>query len=207
MNHDEETWLVQLANGDVRMMTVEQLDEAFQKGTIDESTLVRRDGAGAWVKLGDELGQSEPAEAPPSPQSSVSTHPVMTDLPSADDAHLELESMLRAGRRRRWILGGVVATAVLGAFAVVTAVNVSRMRTHAALAAEIATTHIAAPSDPEPETVTNTDSNKNTDEDRARRRRNRAAQGAGQTSAPSDAPASTVFHNGGDDHDPLNGKL
>jgi hypothetical protein len=212
-SHDDDTWLVQLANGDVRMMTLEQLDDAFQKGDVDESTRVRRDGASKWMTLGEELCMSSESQSatslsppPPSPQSSISTHPVVADVPasspSTDD--FDLEASLRSSRRRKWILGTTVASAVVIGLAAVTAVNVSRMRPHAPLAAEIPTTiHVAAPSDPEPEPTTKTDSK---DKDKSRRHRNHAVQNA-PTPTPDDKPASTVFHTNGDAYDPLNAKL
>jgi hypothetical protein len=221
--HEEDTWLVQLASGDVRMMDLDQLDEAFQNGTVDENTLVRRDGASKWVKLSEELGdhthEHEPAPTPapasipapapvsvaPKPQTTASTAPVVADVLSAHDAHEELEAALRSARRRRWVIGSVMATAVLGALGAVTVVNVMRMRAHGPVIAEIPTVHVAAPSDPEPEETTKTTDNK--DANRARRHRNRAAQGTGGTTTSDDKPASTVFQNGGDQYDPLNGKL
>lgn len=215
MEHDtieEENWFVQLAGG-VRMMNVEQLDAAFQNGTIDEDTLVRRDGTTQWIKLSEELAMSSPPP-PPLAESgtataaeSVSTHPVVSDVrPSTDDLdHHDLEAALLASRRRRRVAFGVLAAAVVAGFAVVTAINVVRLQKHAALAAELATVRVSAPSDPEPEaTTTKTDTNNN--HARPRRNRNNTAQGV-SSATPDDKPASTVFQNGGDQYDPLNGKL
>jgi len=55
---DCEEWLVQLASGDVRIMTLDELDAAFQSGTVDENTLVRHDGAKKWSKLADVLAET-----------------------------------------------------------------------------------------------------------------------------------------------------
>ena len=215
---EEETWFVQLAGGGVRMMDVEQLDAAFQSGTIDEDTLVRRDGTSQWVKLSEELAMSSP---PPPPTESgtgtatatvtatatesVSTHPVVSDvMPSTDDIdHDDLEAALNASRRRRRVAFGVLAAGVVAGFATITAINVVRLQKHAALAAELATVRVSAPSDPEPEATTKTTTSQN--QPRPRKSRN-TAQGA-SSATPDDKPASTVFQNGGDQYDPLNGKL
>ena len=59
-------WYVKLADGDVERVTLDQLDDAFQKGQIDENTMVLADGANQWMKLADLLGLSEtpPPAAP-----------------------------------------------------------------------------------------------------------------------------------------------
>lgn len=192
--YDEETWLVQLGDGAVRAMSLDQLDEAFQNGTIDESTLVRRDGASKWVRLSDELE----APVPEPPQHSVSTRPVIADV-SSDDVHLELEDALRSARRRRWFVGSVLATAVVGALAAMTAVNIVRMRPRAPVVAEVSMAHVSAPSDPEPKDITTTDTK---DKSRPQHRRSHAPP----TAAPTDKPAASISH-GGDRYDPLNGDL
>jgi len=210
---DFEEWFVQLASGDVRLMTLDELDAAFQNGLVDESTLVRRDGVAKWSKLSDEIGAAAPVEPPPpeasAPQKAVvstrSEAPVVADisLPEMDD---DFDVALRSSRKRTIIVSSVIATAVIGAFAAVTAVNVARMRTHAALAADLAaaTPRVSAPSDPEPEETTKSrdDSKK---KDRNVRRQRGSSQGTQQQ--PGSDVTKTPFNNGGDDHDPLNGKL
>src|SRR5512140_1345005 len=92
MDQHEETWLVQLSNGAVRVMTLDELDAAFQDGTIDEETLIRRDGATKWMKLRDELAASEPPPAPtPTPApfvtyqpASYSVRPVVSELDTGE---------------------------------------------------------------------------------------------------------------------------
>jgi hypothetical protein len=66
MDH-EDIWLVQLGNGAVRAMTLDELDAAYQEGAIDEDTYVRRDGASKWSRLRDEIGGDEPAAPAPLP--------------------------------------------------------------------------------------------------------------------------------------------
>lgn len=56
-NEDQDDlWFVQLASGDVRAMTLDALDAAFQEGRVTEGTYVRHDGADAWAQLGQVLG-------------------------------------------------------------------------------------------------------------------------------------------------------
>jgi hypothetical protein len=65
---EDELWHVRLATGEVHMVTLEQLDDAFQNGWIDESTLVSQDGSD-WSPLGEAAGLGSEEEAPaPAPQ-------------------------------------------------------------------------------------------------------------------------------------------
>lgn len=60
-------WYVKLADGDVERVTLDQLDDAFQNGRVDENSMVLADGSDKWMKLADLLGLSDGA-APPAPQ-------------------------------------------------------------------------------------------------------------------------------------------
>ena len=51
-----QLWRVQLMTGEVRAMSLDALDEAFQSGLIMESTPVLPPGATAWTKLADAAG-------------------------------------------------------------------------------------------------------------------------------------------------------
>src|SRR4029079_15103842 len=51
-----ELWRVQLMTGEVRGMSLDALDDAFQSGLIMESTPVLPPGATAWTKLADAAG-------------------------------------------------------------------------------------------------------------------------------------------------------
>jgi hypothetical protein len=55
-------WYVKLDDGDVERVTLDQLDEWFQSGRIDEKSLVLADGADQWMKLADLLGLSDTAD-------------------------------------------------------------------------------------------------------------------------------------------------
>ena len=55
-----DLWRVQLMTGEVRAMSLDALDEAFQSGLIMESTPVLAPGATAWTKLADAAGLDSP---------------------------------------------------------------------------------------------------------------------------------------------------
>ncbi len=62
-DNQADLWHVQVAAGDLRTMSLDELDSAFQDGVINEGTYVRHDGADTWAQLGQVLG-SDDAEAP-----------------------------------------------------------------------------------------------------------------------------------------------
>jgi len=66
----DELWYVQLAADDVRTMTLDQLDEAFQSGGISASTYVCQVGSTTWETLADVAG-IEPEDAPPASAANV----------------------------------------------------------------------------------------------------------------------------------------
>lgn len=119
MDQHEDIWLVQLSNGAVRVMTLDELDAAYQEGTIDEDTFVRRDGTSQWIRLRDELGGDEPVAAapPPSPTPApvsygavplYSTRPVVSEI---DDGELDLESPFKKSRKGLYAAIGIGAAA------------------------------------------------------------------------------------------------
>lgn len=72
-NEQEERWYVQFDSEEVRLMTLEELDDAFQKGLVHEETYVIPVGASEWQTLGELLGMggeeeaAEPAPVPSAP--------------------------------------------------------------------------------------------------------------------------------------------
>lgn len=58
-----DLWRVQLSTGEVRVMSLDALDDAFQAGVITESTPVLAPGATAWTKLADAAGLESDAPA------------------------------------------------------------------------------------------------------------------------------------------------
>jgi hypothetical protein len=59
---DDETWRVLMGPGDVRTLSLEQLDDFFRIGVIDEQTLVWQSGMKEWAQLSCLIGADEPAE-------------------------------------------------------------------------------------------------------------------------------------------------
>jgi hypothetical protein len=55
-----DLWRVQLATGEVRAMSLDALDDAFQAGVISESSPVLPPGATAWTRLADAAGLDAP---------------------------------------------------------------------------------------------------------------------------------------------------
>lgn len=59
-----DLWRVQLATGEMRAMSLDALDDAFQSGLIDESTPVLPPGATGWTRLADAAGlEAAPVES------------------------------------------------------------------------------------------------------------------------------------------------
>jgi hypothetical protein len=69
-----DLWRVQLGTGEVRVMSLDALDDAFQSGLIDESTPVLPPGAVAWTKLADAAGLDSPAAPAPGAQPAQAAH-------------------------------------------------------------------------------------------------------------------------------------
>jgi hypothetical protein len=59
-----DLWHVQLASGDLEVMTLDQLDDAFNSDRIGENTMVLQGGALKWSRLGEILGLDEEEERP-----------------------------------------------------------------------------------------------------------------------------------------------
>jgi hypothetical protein len=67
MNGPIEYWHVQLPDASVATMTLDELDAAFQEGTINEGTFVLKHGEQTWATLSALLGLDEPASPTPAP--------------------------------------------------------------------------------------------------------------------------------------------
>jgi hypothetical protein len=103
-----------LADGDVHRVTLDQLDEAFQAGHIDQETLVLAEGARQWTQLGKLAGLEE---APPPPRVPVTTsfRPVSVDLSEVDSSDLD-DVPFRSRSGKRWF-AAVAALAIAGTIA------------------------------------------------------------------------------------------
>jgi hypothetical protein len=58
---DQDLWHVEVAPNDVRVVTLDQLDHAFQNGLVNESTRVWQDGMPCATSLGELLGGDDMA--------------------------------------------------------------------------------------------------------------------------------------------------
>ena len=127
---NDELWRVQLSTGEIRMMTIEALDEAFEQGLIDARVPVLPPGASAWTTLGEAAGLEDdcPTEQAPSltpfaissASSSSSVPPPGSEAPSTDELDLpDSFDELQPRRGRGLVVGGAVgALALAAAFAV-----------------------------------------------------------------------------------------
>jgi hypothetical protein len=120
MNSTDRLWYVQLADGDVHRVTLDQLDEGFQAGHIDEKTMVLAAGASRWKALGELAGIDEGDNVAPQPVAHVAppllpptlnTHrPVSVDL--SDLEVLEAAGLPRRSGKR-WLVAFVAFVVVL----------------------------------------------------------------------------------------------
>jgi hypothetical protein len=116
----DEMWDVQLASGFVRTMTLDELDAAYQSGTVDEATPVRQSGAPHWSTLGAVAGTED--SFVPEPANSISPMQVTLPPPPAvprEFAHLadldgDEELLLRPKKRRKKkAVAGILGVAVI----------------------------------------------------------------------------------------------
>ncbi|HEX7672039.1 MAG TPA: hypothetical protein VF395_20735, partial [Polyangiaceae bacterium] len=60
---DDDRWHVMIAPGEVKVLTLEQLDDLFRLEIIDENTSVRQSHMSGWLPLGVVAGlEAEPAD-------------------------------------------------------------------------------------------------------------------------------------------------
>ncbi|HEX7664601.1 MAG TPA: hypothetical protein VF407_08825 [Polyangiaceae bacterium] len=118
-----DLWHVQMASGDVLVMTLDELDEAFQSDRIDESTMVLQGGSLKWAPLGEVLGgddaeseapSTEPAPPPvhvpsvvPAPLSVAPVPSPVSSYPST--VPTPMESMVPSVRPMAYDLGSTTA--------------------------------------------------------------------------------------------------
>ncbi len=226
---ETDLWRVQLSTGEIRAMSLDALDDAFQAGTIDEGTPVLAPGAASWSTLADAAG----LEAPPAAESAVhSVAPLELDNaatpapPSVSLRDLDLDSLepdaFKAKKGRIYAGIGLAVAAVVGiGFAATRLAPVTSSAANA-LSAERKALANAPPQAAEDESVarlkllTEEQRLKLLEADKAREARAAAAAAAkkkdhptahGGRSGSSSAKTGTPFANGGDKYDPLNGAL
>jgi hypothetical protein len=223
---DNDLWYVKTADGDVDRMTLDQLDEAFNGGHIDENVMVLPAGDATWVKLGTLLGLDQPAPValPPTPTAFAippSLRPVSLDL--SDDLD---EAPFRKKSRKGVVFGAMVGVAALGGviFAAVHGAGpVDTSRATAAIAAPppAAAAPAPPPAVPAPATTTTAaplpDHGLSDDQkaklaaaDKARDDKAKSRKKARGSGNPSHGPGkskSQGFTTGGSKYDPLNANL
>jgi hypothetical protein len=154
MDGASQLWYVQLSDGDVHRVTLDQLDEGFQAGHIDGNTMVLPAGATRWAKLSEIAGIDEVASAPtplPRPAPVVLQPPSVVEFAvapplieshrpvSVDLVDLDFVPGLPRRPRKGWIVG-MLGVAMLGALAGVGLERPSLFKMYALLAgAHVAT--------------------------------------------------------------------
>jgi hypothetical protein len=104
MSTNDELWSIALPSGEIRKGTLDQLDDAFNAGLVNESSLVLAPGATEWTRLGDLAGLDAAAPAQP-----ATLRPVMADLSElVEPARRRSRAPMIAG-----IVGGVLAVAAI----------------------------------------------------------------------------------------------
>jgi hypothetical protein len=73
MSSSGDLWYVKLGSGDVHKVTLDQLDEAFQAGHVDENTMVLAANGTRWMKLGDAAGLDDAPAPAPAPVTATNT--------------------------------------------------------------------------------------------------------------------------------------
>jgi hypothetical protein len=234
---NEELWRVQLGTGEIRLMTLDALDHAFNEGHIDARVPVLPPGASSWTTLGEAAGLEDDV---PRSMDTPSLSPVAISGPrsvappalgSEPGSALDLDlpdtfDELRPRRRSR-IFGGVAAA---GAAAVMLAVVAARLGSSMPTTSDVKAAAVQAPpaavetiptkaEAKEEAKAVETGGNQGLsdwqkrmllDADKARETKARARSSGKATRAPAARPAkpkSGGLLNGGDRFDPLNGAL
>jgi len=227
MSETNELWYVKTADGDVDRMTLDQLDEAFNDGRIDENVTVLPAGETQWVRLGALLGLDQPQPAPvvvpPTPVAFAavpnSMRPVSIDL--SDD--LDAAPFRKKSRKGVFLGAAVGAIAIVGV--VIAASRGGSLNASAATAAIAAPPPVTAapppppPAAPEPTTTaapvpdtrfTDEQKAKLAAADKAHDEKAKSRKKARGTGNPAHAPTkykSQGFTTGGNKYDPLNANL
>jgi hypothetical protein len=232
-----EFWHVQMPDGSVSTMTLDDLDEAYQDDKIHEGTYVLKQGETQWATLAALLGLDEDAPAPsatPQPVATSSSYPPPASAPiyslrpvvsEIDDSELDFGGpQFRSSKKRKAIIvGSVVGAAAIGI--AVAAFGSSEPAPVAAKQPPPVTAPAAPPppvvATPAPSDTASAGSDRFNDAQKkalADADKTRAAQAAQKAAARAAAapPAhhssyksdgKPVFHKGGDKHDPLNSSL
>ena len=207
-----EIWHVKLGNGEARSGSLDQLDEAFQAGLINEQTLVRQEGTEQWITLAQAAGL-EDVPAPVAPPAMNSTAPM-----AIDTTDLDLDpSQLRSSKRNVYL--GIAAAVVFGAvgfFSIGSALNKETSAAanapppvvadlNAALKPAAQTDELKGPqlSDEKKRALLELDKAREAEQ----QKRKAAAASKRGVGSPPPIKQGNPFHNGGNKYDPLNTSL
>jgi hypothetical protein len=224
---DNDLWYVKTADGDVNRVTLDQLDEAFNAGQIDENVMVLPAGEATWVKLGVLLGMDQPAPAqvalPPTPTAfaiAPSMRPVSLDL--SDDLD---SAPFRKKSRKGVVIGALVGVAALGGIIFAASHSGAKLDASSATATLAAPPPVTAAPTPPPPTpspaptttaaplpdhgLTDDQKAKLAAADKARDEKAKSRKKARGASNPPHSPRfkSQGFSTGSSKGDPLNGNL
>jgi hypothetical protein len=216
-------WHVRLATGEVRSWTLDQLDDAFQKGVIDENTLVMSTEMFDWAPLGEIAGLDQAPAVQAAPASSVSPMSIMP--PSAPpppvvadiDVDFEMPNMRRGGSKKP-LFFALAGAAVFGAI-VFAATRSGAPAEAVASDVSAAAAHVAEPPPPPPPprvdptpppaatraALDDTQKKALAEADKSRAEK-AAARKAKRTPKPR-AKSASPFVKKGDKYDPLNSSL
>jgi hypothetical protein len=219
MEQHEDLWHVQLESGEVRVLTLDQLDAFYQNGIIDEQTYVLEDGSMDWRTLGDVLGVTEPEPAPPPSvvvyEPFLSMRPVVSEI---DAAELEGDVIpFKRSKGKYFVAAGAIGAVV----AVVAVMAASRIGSHAspanvsAAVVNVTPERPASVIPPPPPPVVQTpalnddvkkalaDKDTKLNQKIEQRKQNRAKN----TPPPAHKTSPPPFRKDGNTHDPLNSKI
>lgn len=234
---NDELWRVQLGSGELRTMTLDALDRAFDEGAVDAHTPVLAPGAASWTTLGEAAGLEEPTEKPeqtPSlsplttssdaPRAPASERPTLPDPELDASGDLDLDALSSRSRRRpALVVAAIAATLAVGAAIALVASQLgapavgSDVKAAAAVQAPLAATPLPPPAmkesaPPGEQRLSEEQRKRLLEADKARGDRPRAggARAVEKPHAPKrtkQPKSSGPLLNGGDRFDPLNGAL
>jgi len=138
---DDSLWYVKTADGDVHRVSLDQLDDAFNAGRIDENVMVLQPGDTRWMRLGDLLGADEPAPAANARPARAAFEPVPNSLrPVSMDLSDDVdETAFKKKSKKPVVIGAAVA--VLAIFGGILVAN----RMHAGDSSAAAAAVVAPP--------------------------------------------------------------
>jgi hypothetical protein len=223
----QDLWRVQLASGELREMSLDDLDAAFEQGVLSARSPVLAPGASEWSSLGVVAGlaDDEPAQESQvnsltpfalSPTQDVGITPAPQVLPQ-DLADLDEQAFSpKKGRVIGFMVAGlcVLALGGVGLTRVVSSGAVKSAATGAQITGSLAQEPKAdKPADEAAPSTKLSDDQKQklieADKAREAKQRAKAPVAAPGRKAPAGprTKEGNPFHNGGDKYDPLNGAL